>query len=316
MTEPTIAYTLFALLLASSACLLIGTVIGWYAQSYQNRGLLEETEAKLRNNQQEMAALQIQREQESKDNSGETVKKLSGINDQKTALIKKLMEKQLVLQKQRQQQAKQNQTLLTRLKRQIKATQTWRQKANGITEADNSEDNKQLATRHVEAEAAQALKANDTKPKTDETVTPNADTLSNAIDLTPAKVAKADTVKNNTATADVVQADEAQSSATAVTEKVTPEKSKPVSIKKNESPATKVSKVKDDLTRIKGIGPKIEEALNEVGIMNVGQLADLTPIRVNELDKQLGRYGRISRLNWVGAAKKLAAKQKKELAAA
>jgi len=284
MTEPTIAYTLFALLLASSACLLIGTVIGWYAQSYQNRGLLEENETKLRDNQLEMAALRIQ------ENGGETIHKLSTINDQKTALIRKLMEKQLQLQKDRQQQAKKLQSLLQQIKKQRTAMQIWRDKASKVSEDNKSKENKQLATKHVEAEAAQALKASDSIATTEKTGVPKKATVEKTKTATPSKPVAA------------------IASISAPKPAPTP--------KGNKKSVAKGGKVKDDLTRIKGIGPTIEVALNEVGITNVKQLAELTPIRVNELDKELGRYGRISRMNWVGLAKKVVAKQEKVAAAA
>lgn len=322
MTEPTIAYTLFALLLASSACLLIGTVVGWCAQSYKNRGILEDNEAKLRSNQQEMAEMRIHEIQAAKaraaqskvqENGGETIHRLSGINDQKTALIKKLMEKQLVLQKQRQHQAKRIQAAAEQLKKQRTATQLWRKKVNELTEANSSEENKQVATRHVEAEAARALKTSDpVAPASNEkTEIKNPEVLKNAKDLTPTTPVQAQSVKIDK----VSKADKVPASPTVVATMATAVKAKAAPEKKKNSPATKVSNIKNDLTRIKGIGPAIEVALNDVGIMNVEQLANLTPLRVNELDKQLGRYGRISRLNWVGAAKKLVNKKKKLAAA-
>jgi len=322
MTEPTIAYTFFALLLASSACLLIGILIGWFAQSYQNRAQLVDNEARLREKQQEIAELRIQGMQEDQNDSGESIRKLSGVNDQKTALIKKLMEKQLKQQQELQQQSKRTQAALQQVKKQRTATQIWRTKADRLTEAseaNNSEENKLVATRHVEAEAARALTAGDTKAVTGKTGSAQWQAVVNTKDkktteLSPANAEKAETIEN--ISTDKANTDTTPAKAIEVTTKVTPLKAEPVPAKLKKSRTPKRNKVKDDLTRIKGIGPTIELALNEVGIMNFDQLAKLTPKRVNKLDKQLGRYGRIARLNWVDAAKKLVADNKKELAAA
>ena len=60
---------------------------------------------------------------------------------------------------------------------------------------------------------------------------------------------------------------------------------------------------KDDLTRIFGIGPKIEGQLNEIGITSFQQLADLDGQHVRELTKAIRlTEGRIDRDDWVGQA--------------
>jgi len=52
----------------------------------------------------------------------------------------------------------------------------------------------------------------------------------------------------------------------------------------------------DDLCRIKGVGPKLADALNGLGFHRYEQLAHLSPTEVDRLDAQLGAFrGRIAR---------------------
>ena len=62
----------------------------------------------------------------------------------------------------------------------------------------------------------------------------------------------------------------------------------------------------DDLTRIRGIGPKIEAILNSMGFFHFDQLAVLTPTDIAWIDENLeGFRGRASRDDWVGQARTL-----------
>jgi predicted flap endonuclease-1-like 5' DNA nuclease len=64
----------------------------------------------------------------------------------------------------------------------------------------------------------------------------------------------------------------------------------------------------DDLTRIKGLGPKIAGLLGEFGITSFAQIAAWTPEEVERIDAKLGRFaGRITRDQWVAQAQLLAA---------
>jgi predicted flap endonuclease-1-like 5' DNA nuclease len=64
----------------------------------------------------------------------------------------------------------------------------------------------------------------------------------------------------------------------------------------------------DDLTRIKGLGPKIAVLLGEFGVTRFAQIAAWTPEDVADIDAKLGRFsGRIVRDQWVEQAKLLAA---------
>jgi predicted flap endonuclease-1-like 5' DNA nuclease len=62
----------------------------------------------------------------------------------------------------------------------------------------------------------------------------------------------------------------------------------------------------DELTRIKGLGPKAAAVLNGFGIHRYAQLADLSPEQAVELDSRMGAFkGRIARDRWVDQARHL-----------
>ena len=65
---------------------------------------------------------------------------------------------------------------------------------------------------------------------------------------------------------------------------------------------------KDDLTRIKGLGPKLAALLNELGITTYSQIAAWDDPEIDRVDAQLGKFqGRIRRDAWVEQARLLAA---------
>lgn len=64
----------------------------------------------------------------------------------------------------------------------------------------------------------------------------------------------------------------------------------------------------DDLTRIKGLGPKLSALLGEFGITTFAQIAAWDQGEIERIDAKLGRFsGRITRDQWVEQAKLLAA---------
>ncbi|HHB83764.1 MAG TPA: NADH:ubiquinone oxidoreductase [Devosia sp.] len=63
---------------------------------------------------------------------------------------------------------------------------------------------------------------------------------------------------------------------------------------------------KDDLKRIKGIGPKIETTLNELGIYHFDQIAGWSSKTVSWINSFLSFKGRIQREKWISQAKALA----------
>ena len=63
----------------------------------------------------------------------------------------------------------------------------------------------------------------------------------------------------------------------------------------------------DDLTRIKGLGPKLKALLAEFGITSFAQIAAWDDAAIDEIDAKLGKFqGRIRRDNWVEQARFLA----------
>ena len=63
----------------------------------------------------------------------------------------------------------------------------------------------------------------------------------------------------------------------------------------------------DDLTQIRGIGPKFAQTLKDHGIRSYQKLASLTPKEIEELEEKLGFSGRFERENWVEQARALIA---------
>ena len=63
----------------------------------------------------------------------------------------------------------------------------------------------------------------------------------------------------------------------------------------------------DDLTRIKGLGPKLSTTLHGAGVTSFAQIAAWSDADIDRIDAQLGRFqGHIRRDDWVGQAKRFA----------
>lgn len=73
------------------------------------------------------------------------------------------------------------------------------------------------------------------------------------------------------------------------------------------APATSRTKARatDDLKRISGIGPKLEQVLNGKGILRFADIAAWSDADVARFDDELGFGGRILRDDWVKQAKAL-----------
>ena len=61
----------------------------------------------------------------------------------------------------------------------------------------------------------------------------------------------------------------------------------------------------DDLKRISGVTPKLEQRLNDLGVFHFWQIADLDAGSMQSLDRQLRLKGQVEKDDWVGQAKKL-----------
>ncbi len=62
---------------------------------------------------------------------------------------------------------------------------------------------------------------------------------------------------------------------------------------------------KDDLKNITGVGPKLEETLNKMGVYTFAQVAAWTADEIQWVDDNLSFKGRIDRDDWVGQATEL-----------
>ena len=68
----------------------------------------------------------------------------------------------------------------------------------------------------------------------------------------------------------------------------------------------------DDLTRIKGVGPKLAALLREQGVNSFAQIAGWSESDIDRMDSQLGRFqGRIRRDSWTEQARLLASGDEK-----
>lgn len=61
----------------------------------------------------------------------------------------------------------------------------------------------------------------------------------------------------------------------------------------------------DDLKKISGVGPKLEQVLNKKGIHSYAQIASMSDAEIVSVGESLGFPGRIERDDWVGQAKAL-----------
>ena len=62
----------------------------------------------------------------------------------------------------------------------------------------------------------------------------------------------------------------------------------------------------DDLKKVKGIGPQMEKALNQIGIYTFAQVSRMTQREYDLLDSITGSFpGRAQRDDWAGQAKQL-----------
>jgi small subunit ribosomal protein S2 len=61
----------------------------------------------------------------------------------------------------------------------------------------------------------------------------------------------------------------------------------------------------DDLRKLPGVGPKMAQKLNDLGVYHFWQISDLDASGLAALDKAMGLRGAAERNDWIGVAKKL-----------
>ncbi len=66
----------------------------------------------------------------------------------------------------------------------------------------------------------------------------------------------------------------------------------------------------DDLTKISGVGPKLNGVLNENGVFHFWQISEWGPAEIAYMDDKLSFKGRIERDGWIDQAKQFAADSK------
>ena len=124
-----------------------------------------------------------------------------------------------------------------------------------------------------------------------ETVAPNAAAKPVAEKVKKAKKAKAKAEKAPKAKAEKAPKAKAEKAPKAKAAKLAP-----------------TSSIPDNLELIKGLGPKVNNLLNGLGVTSFAQVANWTDADVADIDAKLGAFaGRITRDNWIDQAQLLAA---------
>lgn len=92
-----------------------------------------------------------------------------------------------------------------------------------------------------------------------------------------------------------------------------PEEKAPAAARTEEAapaPAAAPSGDADDLKKLSGVGPVLEEKLHALGVTTFDQVAAWTPEDIERVDGELNFKGRIEREDWIGQAKALIAERK------
>lgn len=119
------------------------------------------------------------------------------------------------------------------------------------------------------------------------------------------KAAAKPAARAKTATGTKTRAAKAPASSASKTaaKRTAPARAKPAETARLEGPRGGVA---NDLKKIKGIGPRLEAALNENGIYHYDQIARWSRADIAAMDEKLSLRGRIERDEWVSQAKALA----------
>ncbi len=108
-----------------------------------------------------------------------------------------------------------------------------------------------------------------------------------------------------------------EAAAAKVTEPKTEPKAEATEVVEEKAPETLTAAREggaDDLKLLKGVGPKLEQTLNELGFFHFDQIAEWTEAEVAWVDARLKFKGRIERDGWIDQAKQLASGEETEFA--
>ncbi len=324
MIEPTIVFTQYALLLTAVLFLLIGSLIGWAVTNYLRAREISQLKSELKEVQISLTA--INENHESQENQTGTTgdsAALSSLNKKKDRLLKNFIRRQMqqkkLLEKTRTTLGKERESALAlekRLDRANASLDQWKQKCSVLAAANTSLRNHVTQSGNTKQENAKVVIAGNTaaaatfqlKPAKGSSVktkpvAPVAAKQKPQVSLT---ISKPQAASNSVTPGDQSEANTNQPQMPAqVDEK---QIAKVISNVEKTPETQSHAKTTTDagLRRITGIGPAIESALKELGIMNLQQMASLQTEDVRRLDKQLGKYsGRIVRQDWVKQAEQL-----------
>lgn len=297
MNEPTVAFTLLALLLASALCLLVGFTAGSIVTQirYKNNLRLTPSEPATDN-----LALD-----EQNDDAQEIVLD-DGLSSNRhmvsPIVVDKLVKKKVF----------QDKLIKSILKYNLQLKKTWRSSTSDLDLAQRRLALQQLATSKLKDQYKVAVTEIDNL-KARSIATSDLETgATNASD--PAVIK--DELKGLSATGNP----KTQMGVSSVANRKTSNDAQIASFGKqtceNAIAPKKLQKtVRDDLTRIKGIGPKISRSLHDIGITSFVQIAELNQNEAQEIYTKLGRHCSMRKFNWVKQAIEFENEKQKESAA-
>ena len=126
------------------------------------------------------------------------------------------------------------------------------------------------------------------------------------VDLTPDTSSVHALVRQTDAAAPASEAGEQRPRRDAVEAEQRPVVAATPALAARETAVSDAGKERDDLKRISGVGPKLEQLLNAYGVFRFHQIAEWQDADIEAIAEQLGAFrGRIRRDDWVGQAKDL-----------
>lgn len=349
MIEPTIVFTHHALLLTASTFLLIGSLIGWAVTSYVRTREINNLRSDLRELQIELA--ETRELQDKKIDEKPTSPALSSLSKKKDRLLKEFMRRQLQQKKSLdklgvalQDERRNKLNLENRLNSTNLSLDQWKEKCSVLAAANtklrtgstktgskafanktniqkNPSIKQQIPTGAVATAKPGIAIATQAAPATIKlaplTITSSRKTTTNVATVETRPQTTTHKSNKQYSAKEILPAKAAMKTSADTPAPLDETLAAGVVSKPEKTGSVKTTVVDEKLTRVNGIGPAIETALNELGIKNIQQMAQLKKQEVRELDKQLGKYsGRIERQEWVKQAKKLSKSVERQTEAA